>query len=110
MSFFKFAIEKGEDVACVQDANLHYGRPTDLLKNGTYYGSIILTAQVIIQNHSLIHCFSAQYDHSVFVNFSFQNKITAIGSQYSPPSADLQVDLNDWENINTFSKFFHSFE
>lgn len=76
-AFFKAVREKNEYVACIQYANLRNGRPIDLIKYATYCKYTILNAQVIIiLTSSLIHCSSAHYDHSVFVNFIFQNKIT----------------------------------
>lgn len=96
MDLFVVAIEVGVDVPCIFTIK-------DQL---TFPKMRLLNAQMVIRNSSLTYCSSAQCDHSVLVNFTFQNKIITIDSNNYPPTAHPPADLCNRKNPNALNNFF----
>ena len=79
---------------CIQDAYLFNGRPRGLPSGTAIYSSSSLNCHIIILNPNLRHNQILKLNHSIFINLSFQNQILTIGSQYTPPSPDIEEDLD----------------
>ena len=78
---------------CIQDAFLFNGRPRKLPSGTVIYSSSSKNCHIILLNPSLVDNQVLKLNHSIFINLTFQNSILTFGCQYSPPSADLAVDL-----------------
>ena len=90
-------------IACVQDAYLFHKRPRRLPSGAKLYSSSSFNCHIILYNPSLIHNQIFKSDHSIFINIKIWDQLITIGSQYTPPSADLQEDRN------TIDAAFHKF-
>lgn len=99
-------MEEKYSIACLQDSNITRGRPHGLPLGLPCYSSISNNCQIVILNTNLQHIQVQKNNHSIFINVTIQEETITIGSQYTPPSADLQEDLHDWSFIKGKSKNF----
>ena len=95
------------DIVCVQDAYLFNNRPKGLPSGVAIYSSASKNCRILIFNPSVIHNQIFKANNSIFINISSSNNnfVITIGCQYSPPSANLEEDLQAIDKAcNLFNK------
>ena len=93
-------------IACVRDAYTFNKRIVSLPHSVTCYSSKNNNFHILIVDPHFSHCLSHVTLNSVFVNITINDKLWTIGTQYSPPSGDLEEDLSFTQKaFPMFSKY-----
>lgn len=98
-NLIKDLIENNYIAACIQDAYLVDSRPYGIPSSTSCYSSGSKNCHILIFRDNLKPIQILQNINSVFVNLELIEGILTLGCQYSPPSANLSEDLQEWTVI-----------
>lgn len=98
-AFIKYAIDFNINIALIQDPYIFDGAIAGLPPNWPFFLSNKLSCAIIFTNPDYIALESFVSDNCVFISLNTRNGIVFIGSYYSPPSGDLDVELTEWSGL-----------
>lgn len=98
-NLFSYVIKHSIDCIICQDPHVFRSRISSIPDKWSCFISNNLNSAIIFTNNDYVVISASVFNNSVFVNLSLKDATSIIiGSQYSPPSSDIDVDCNEWSS------------
>lgn len=90
---------KNIDILLIQDPYVVAGVAIGILGEWPFFSSTNNNAFIFLTNKDFYSINSLCLENSVFISLKLESKTIYIGSQYSPPSSNIENDFEAWSGV-----------